>query len=82
MMIGFMVEKNIQLASRDDPNFGLYFMLANFLIVQLGSAIFSCYVDDNYSIGADPLIFGYLGCIYAMFAHDFGRMGEFENALC
>jgi membrane associated rhomboid family serine protease len=57
-------------------------MLANFFIVQIGSALFACATDDRYSVGAEPLIFGYLGCIYAMFAHDFGRMGEFENALC
>jgi membrane associated rhomboid family serine protease len=57
-------------------------MLANFIIVQIGSALFACATDDRNSVGADPLIFGYLGCIYAMFAHDFGRMGEFENALC
>jgi membrane associated rhomboid family serine protease len=57
-------------------------MLANFFLVTFGTSIFCCAVDSRYAIGADPLIFGYLGCIYGMFSHDFGRMGEFASALC
>lgn len=47
-----------------------------YLIVMIGSNIFGAVCSSTYSIGPDPIIFALIGCLFAMFALYWPRMGD------
>jgi len=73
-MVGFIVERNVDLQSKG-KRYGALFMFGIFIIAQVVGSLFACVVSPYIAVGAEPVIFGYLASILAMFAVNWSAMG-------